>query len=140
MLLFFFFSALLSAYLLFDDFFMFHEELGPRYLRLNEKLIVVLLGVTVLTYLIYFRKIIMLQTNCFLLFLSLGLLGTSVAVDSIFYKALSARIGYNWAFFIEDGAKWLGIGAWCSYYVQASYQSITNLSCKPCEGPVHKTG
>ena len=30
----------------------------------------------------------------------------------------------DWEYFIEDGAKWLGIASWCSYYVQTSYLFI----------------
>jgi len=34
------FSALLTAYLLFDDFFQFHENIAPRHLGLNEHAVV----------------------------------------------------------------------------------------------------
>ena len=129
---FFFFSALLSSYLLFDDFFMFHEELGPRYLGLNEKLIIALLGLATLVYLIYFGRIILFRTNWFFFFLALGFLSTSVAIDTFFYRWLAARIGFNWAFFLEDGTKWLGIVSWFSYYLQASHQALSNIRCNCC--------
>ena len=37
-------SALLSAYLLFDDFFLFHEDLASRYLGLDENVVFGLWG------------------------------------------------------------------------------------------------
>ena len=117
-------SGLLSAYLLMDDFFMVHEFLGPRYLGLPEKAIIALLGVSVLVYLAIFRAVILGQTPWLFLLLALGFLGTSAFSDVFFYRLLESRIGYNWAFFIEDGAKWLGIASWCSYFVRTAYQAL----------------
>ena len=125
---FFIFSGLLSAYLLFDDFFMFHEELGPRYLGLNEKVIVGLLGLCVLVYLVYFQRVILCRTNWLFLFLALAFLSTSAGIDTILYRGLEARIGFDWAFFLEDGAKWLGIASWCSYYTQTAYQALISAA------------
>lgn len=115
------FSSLLSVYLLLDDFFLFHENLASRYLGLSEKLLFVALGIALFTYLIVFRRII-LQTNFSVLLLALGFLATSVGIDVIL-ESWSLRLGH-WTFFFEDGAKWLGIASWCSYYVHTSYQLI----------------
>ncbi len=121
-------SAFLSAYLMLDDFFLFHEVLAKRYLGLDEKVIFVFLGIAVFAYLVSFRKII-LQTNVIVLLLALVFLSVSVAADAIFEPWLS-WLG-QWEYFIEDGAKWLGIVFWCSYYVETSFQFVTKINNMP---------
>lgn len=112
-------SALLSAYLLLDDFFLFHDELAPRYLGVDEKLVYAALGIAVCAYLIAFRRVI-LQTHFAVLLLALGFLGIAVVMDALLEPWLR-RLGH-WEYFFEDGAKWLGIACWCSYYVRTSHQ------------------
>lgn len=113
-------SAFLSAYLLFDDFFQFHEDLAFRYFRLNEKVIYAALGIAVSAYLIAFRRVI-LRTNFGILLLALGFLATSVVIDVLQHRLW--RLGH-WESCFENGAKWLGIAGWCSYYVDTSHQLL----------------
>lgn len=75
-------SAALSAYLLFDDFFQFHEYLAPKHLGLDDKIVYMALGIMVLVYLVAFRRIL-LQTNYSILLLSVAFLFVSLAVDAI---------------------------------------------------------
>jgi hypothetical protein len=121
-------SAALSTYLLFDDAFMFHENLASSYLGINEKVVLVLLGVAVFAYLFTFRNII-LKTHYYVLLLALGFLGFSVLIDVITVRWLD-ELGY-WIYFIEDGAKWIGIASWCSYYVHTSYHFVINAYAPP---------
>jgi hypothetical protein len=120
------YSAFLSVYFLFDDFFLFHEILASWYFGLSEKIIFAVLGITVSAYLIIFRRVI-LRTNFGILLMALGFLTTSVGVDTILEPWLSCRLGH-WEYFIEDGAKWLGISSWCSYYVETCYQFLVEES------------
>jgi hypothetical protein len=114
-------SALLSTYLLLDDFFQFHEALAIKYLGLSETIIFAVLAIFISAYLVSFRRTI-LQTNfCFLL-LALSFLAASVALDMISEQGW--LIG-EWEYFLEDGAKWLGIASWSSYYVHTSYQFLS---------------
>lgn len=115
-------SALLSMYLLFDDFFMFHEALASQYLGLDEEVVFAVLGVAVSIYLIAFGRVI-LRTNYVIFLLALGLLASSVVMDTILARWM-LRLGKNWVFFFEDGAKWLGIACWCSYYVHTSFKLV----------------
>lgn len=117
-----FFSALLSAYLLLDDLFLFHEKIAPVYLGLPEKMVIGILGIAVLSYLIAFRRII-LRTNFGVLLLALGFLATSVVIDSFFELLWTSQLD-NWAYFFEDGTKWLGIASWCGYYVHTSHEFL----------------
>ncbi len=116
-------SALLSGYLLLDDFFLFHENLAPRYLGLSEKFVFATLGIAVSAYLIAFRWII-LRTNFSTLLLSLGFLTTSVVIDVILEPWLG-QLGH-WMFLFEDGAKWLGIAFWSSYYVDTAHRLLVS--------------
>ena len=120
---FFIYSSCLSAYMLLDDLFLFHETLGPEYLGLDEKYIILALGISVFTYLILFRKVI-LQTNFWLLFLAVVFFIISVLFDKI---SLLQQIPDNFQHLLEDGNKWLGIASWCSYYTHTSYDFITKI-------------
>lgn len=117
------FSALLSAYLLFDDLFQFHEDLASRYLGLNEKVAVAALLIAISAYLIAFRRII-LRTNFTVLLLALGFFATSVVIDTLLCSE----------YFFEDGAKWLGIASWCSYFAQTSHQFLVSAFNQPTSG------
>jgi hypothetical protein len=116
-----FISAILSAYLLFDDFFLFHDDLAPRYLGLDEKVVYAALAFAVLIYLVKFWRTI-LRTNYGFFVLALGFLSASVMIDVFVDPGRSGL--RHWQFFLEDGAKFLGIASWCSYYVRTSYQFV----------------
>ncbi len=121
-------SGILSAYLMLDDAFMLHEALVPGYFGISEKVVFVILGICVLSYLMIFRRII-LETRYHFLLLSLGFLSLSVVIDTILQLWL--RPLGHWELFFEDGAKWLGIASWCSYYVHTSYQFVINVHARP---------
>lgn len=116
-------SSLLSTYLMLDDAFLFHEVLAFTYFGIDEKIVLLTLGIAVLAYLVSFRQTI-LKTNYRVLLLAFGFLTLSVLTDGIldpWFWSLG-----HWEYFIEDGAKWLGIASWCSYYVQTSYIFVIN--------------
>ena len=120
------FSGFLSAYLLFDVFFQFHEYLAPRHLGLDDKIVYMALGIMVLVYLIVFRRILQ-QTNYGILLLSAAFLFLSLSVDAIFGKWLSLDqldSRRNIEFLLEDGAQFMGITCLCSYFAYTSRQLI----------------
>ncbi|MCB0453651.1 MAG: hypothetical protein KDC94_12365 [Aequorivita sp.] len=119
--LFLLYSSLLSAYLMLDDLFQFHEDLSSD-IGLNQKVVYLFLVTAVITYLIYFRKIL-LQTNIIPFLIALGFLFLSVFTDTIVYKIFGDQLG-DWLYLIEDGAKWLGIVFWCYYFFDTSFQLI----------------
>jgi hypothetical protein len=113
-------SGILTTYLLFDDFFLFHDRLVEAMFGLTDDYVYAVLGPTVLLYLFIYRRTI-LQTNYILLFLALGFLGMSVMTDAA--SPWLWRLE-DWEYFIEDGFKWLGIISWCMYFGNASYDFI----------------
>lgn len=116
-------SALLSAYLMLDDAFLFHEDIAERIFGLNEKAVFVVLGLAVLAYLFRFNRVI-LQTNYLHLLAAFVFLSSSVTVDSILEPWVE-NLG-DWEFLIEDGAKWLGIVSWCVYHTQTAFSFVLN--------------
>lgn len=100
-------AGLMSAGLLLDDFFMFHEYLGPIHLGLDEKAIHVFYACVMAAYLLRHRRLI-LQSNYRLLVAALALFGGSMAVDQ--------AQATGWWHLAEDGCKVLGIASWFGYH------------------------
>ena len=119
--LFLLYSSLLSTFLMLDDLFQFHEDLSTM-IGLNQKVIYVLLATAVITYLINFRKIL-IQTNIIPFIIALASLFLSIVLDTIVYKIFGSQLG-DWLYFMEDGAKWIGIVFWCFYFSYTSFQLI----------------
>lgn len=127
------FSALLSSYLLFDDLFQIHDNLFEDLAGGSEYVAFAATGIAICAYLIAFREII-LRTNFSLLLLALGFFAASVAIDLILYPWF-LPFGH-WEHLFEDGAKWLGISCWCSYYVFTSRQLLTSIFGNPSANPI----
>jgi hypothetical protein len=123
-----FYSALLSAYLLFDDFFVFHDVLAPLHLGLHEIVVYAAIAFAVLIYLMKFWRTI-LGTNYGFFVLALGFLSASVMIDVFVDPGRSGL--RQWQFFLEDGAKFLGIASWFSYYVRTSYEFLIRACSLP---------
>jgi hypothetical protein len=120
-------SAFLSAYLLLDDCFQVHQ-MASWYSGLSDNLFYLALGIAVSAYLIAFRRVIV-RTSYLVLAVAVGFLACSVVIDAFLVPYLR-RYGH-WMYLFEDGAKWLGIASWCSYYVHTSHQLLVNTFEKP---------
>jgi hypothetical protein len=118
-------AGLLSAYLMLDDLFMFHENLVEHYIGMSEDGLYACLGVATLVFLFRFRAFI-LHSDFGYLLLALGFLATSVFIDTVVDYALPV---FADKFPIlediaEDGSKWIGIAFWACYYLRTCYQMI----------------
>jgi hypothetical protein len=76
------YSAFLSTYLLFDDFFELHEHYIPNLLSIDEKIIYIILGLATLVLIIRFYKVI-LQTNYIIMVMAVTFFAMSIAADGI---------------------------------------------------------
>lgn len=114
-------SSLLAFFLLFDDLFLFHEDLAQRYLGIGQKTVIGALALWVLAWLVCYRRVIV-ETDYGALIAATVLLSVSVLLDQV-QGFLQVRIG-NWVYLVEDAPKWVGIASWCSYFVQTSYRSL----------------
>ncbi|NIS91284.1 MAG: hypothetical protein GTN98_14620 [Woeseiaceae bacterium] len=105
------FSALLTILLGLDDALMMHEKVFPEIFGIPENFVLVSYVVLLLAFLFFFRGVI-IRTDMKLLVFSLFLFGASMLVDFFLVSAEFLDLIY----FIEDGAKFGGIVAWCGFF------------------------
>lgn len=122
-------ASILTAALLFDDVFQFHEEIGEDYLGISEKVSVVALASLALFFL--FSNVREILTSEYLILgLALALLGLSVFLDAADFEDFG-RIGrfFNEQLqtFAEDGLKFAGLVTWLVYFARYSSQRIKGL-------------
>ena len=117
---FFLWSAGISTVLLFDDLFLIHEQVMPRYLGISEKKVLASYGLLVLGYLVRWWKQI-LQTDYLLLVLAFVFFGISVFVD------LAMKFGLNSPDWVEDLFKLTGIVSWSAYYLRTCLTQLNGL-------------
>lgn len=110
----------ITTVLALDDLYMFHERLGPNLLGISEKaiyiayiLIIIILGFR------YWK--VLLETSFYGLAIALFCFAFSAFIDFFIQLILLDRIG-QWSTFIEEGAKWIGIVWWCSYFLHTCQQ------------------
>lgn len=115
-------SGLFTAVLLVDDIMLVHDEILPRYAGISGELYGILYVVAMLGYLVAFRRALM-RTNYVLLAAALTCFGVSTLVD-LGSSRLSEIIASSIVIFVEDGAKFLGIGTWLAYFVSVVRQSL----------------
>jgi hypothetical protein len=108
----------LTAVLMFDDLFMFHESIAPWYLHVPEKAVLILYGLYALYAFSHFRKIVLTNDIRFLV-LAACAFGSSVLIDQI------SEIYYiPGEYLFEDGAKFVGIASWLAYFVDLSFHKV----------------
>lgn len=115
----------LTTVLMFDDLFMFHESLGPWYLHVPEKATLAMYGLYASFCFVYFRKII-LGNKLRYLILSIAAFGFSVLIDQA-----SDVVNIRGEYFLEDGAKLVGIASWLAYFVDFSFNKIMTVLHQP---------
>lgn len=118
-------AAALSALLLFDDLFQFHETLAKQYLGISEIVVYAILLLAAGAHLWFFRRRIF-QGHWRLLAAALGLLGASLLLDVGLDRYL--WYGGDLVYLLEDGLKLLGIAAWCSFHALRAMEALTARS------------
>ena len=106
----------ITAILMLDDLFLFHESIAPRVFNIPENSVYVFYGLIVLFSIIRFRRTI-LQTNWIILSLAFTFFALSIAND--LFKGLFILPSST---FIEDSFKLLGIVSWVYYFILSSVQ------------------
>lgn len=114
-------SGLLTALLLFDDLFMFHDYLAITHLDIEQTTVYIIYFILAITWFIYFLDEI--RSNDFMILLLAGLfLGLSVIGDFILPQE-------GIAYMFEDASKFFGIVTWTIYFIRVSrnkFQIIEN--------------
>jgi hypothetical protein len=117
-------SAILTAILVLDDIFLFHEEIAPLYLHLDELVVFaayMLVGVGFVS--LNWREI--LTSEYALLLLAFALFAASIALDAVPKEALPE--GFFWEqleLFLEDAFKFAGMVTWLLYYARYALQRM----------------
>jgi len=132
------FLLLASAFnivLMLDDMFLFHEEIAPDYLGINEKIVMItylLLGLSF----VFFNWQEILDSEYAILGLALGLFAISIFFDAIpdpWYKSIYTLDKLE--HMIEDGAKFAGIVTWLAFFTRYAYAKFSQLIGMPGKTP-----
>ena len=125
-------AALLTAVLLLDDFFLFHEDIGPDYLHIGEKAIVLFYLLLCIGFLLFNINEI-LSSEFMILGVALALFGLSIFIDAVDLDEIDLYerfINDQLEIFVEDGLKFLGVATWLAYFARYGYQKIVSLDRK----------
>ena len=109
-------AGILTLILLLDDFFLIHDILFPRVLRLSELLVYLFYLVAFPLFFLRHLKAIFAQTEYRILGLGVFLLGLSFLIDM---NVLPGGID------VEDGFKLAGMVAYSYYWIVTSHRLIT---------------
>ena len=130
---FFFWSGVLTAALLFDDLFQFHELIGPTWLHLPERGIYLAYFALMAVYLWRFRRIL-LGTDYLLLGLAGAFFAASIGFDLLTFVVPEGQLGPLEDLF-EDGTKLIGIALWLMFFARTALTSITAGATRAMGGP-----
>lgn len=105
-------GGVLTAVLLFDDAYLLHESVFPRYLGVDGSILFGTYAVAGVAYLASYRRVFF-RTNYSLLLLGFLAFAVSVAADyslELFFRET------GFLMMMEDGSKLVGVVAWTAYY------------------------
>jgi hypothetical protein len=120
-------GSILTGVLLLDDVFLFHEEIAPLYLHLNEDLVYAGYAIIGIGFVVLNWKEI-LSSEYAILMLALGLFGASIFLDALPLDTLNLR--YFWEqleFLLEDGCKFAGIATWLTFFVRYTIRRLPGV-------------
>lgn len=109
-------SALLTFMLAFDDLFLLHEEVFPRYFHVPENAVILTYINIFILYLILFRKTI-LSTEYFILALAFFFIGMAKVSDLL-------PLPEEKDTFLEDSIKLFGIVSWFIYFYRLNRRTF----------------
>lgn len=110
-------SGLMTTLLLFDDLFLLHDHIFPRYFGVKEKIVFLVYICLIFFGAVKFKECI-LETEYLVLIIALGFFGLSVFID-VLQPRIESFIGH-WRILFEDGFKLLGIVGWLGYFLRCS--------------------
>ena len=120
--LFLLFWGLMTLLLIFDDFFLFHDWIFPRYFDIiRERYTFFGYGIIMLIGMLIFWKTI-LKTEYLILFTAFVFFALSYVSDEVQHRLMS-MFG-EWFILFEDGLKLFGIMGWSGYCFRTCYLKI----------------
>jgi len=121
MIAFFISFGALTAVLMLDDLFMFHEKLAPEYLNISEKWVLLTYALYAAGSIYHFRDILFTHDMKFFI-ISFAAFASSVLLDQI-----ATRYYFPGEFLFEDGLKFIGIASWLTYFLNMASTHIMAL-------------
>ncbi|MFK5582851.1 hypothetical protein [Serinicoccus sp. LYQ131] len=115
-------AAFVTAVLLVDDLFMFHDEVLPQFMGVPEKVATIGVALFPLALLWFFRSTI-LKTPWRLLAIGVGYLAFMAVVDTLEHS-VTIPAHHVW----EEGAKFLGILHWCGYVILLAWGQARSVT------------
>lgn len=122
MLGFLYLSAVLTGWILLDDFFQMHDYWFIL-IGINENDAYIGLAIVLILYIVIFFRII-IKTNYILFLLALTFLFFSFVFDIIQHFYGFGKTGGRWYVFLEDAPKWIGACFWASYYFSTARRAL----------------
>jgi hypothetical protein len=120
-------AVILTAILLMDDIFLVHEDIGPDYLHVGEKTIVIAYFLITL-YFLFINRNEILTSDYLILGVALAMFGISIFLDAADlddYDRYSFIFTEQFQIFLEDGFKFVGITTWLLYFARYSFQTLS---------------
>lgn len=111
-------SCCVTFILCIDDAFLLHEEVFPKIIGIPENLVYAIYLIIMGGYVLKFYKTI-LKTDFIFFLMAITFLALSMLIDKIL----------SWKHLLEDGAKFIGIISWFTYFFKtglASFRSQKN--------------
>lgn len=112
-------AGLFSTFLMFDDMFLFHEEVASILLSIGQRKVYLMYFLVVLAFL-YFNRHEILSSEYLLLAIAMAAFGLSIALDVIddtFFEELAGSLYEKYEVLFEDGLKFVGIATWLAFYL-----------------------
>lgn len=120
-------AVILTTILLIDDIFLVHEDIGPDYLHVGEKTIVISYFLITL-YFLFVNRSEILTSDYLILGVALAMFGMSIFLDAVDledYDRYSFIFTDQFLIFLEDGFKFMGIATWLLYFARYSFQMLS---------------
>lgn len=115
-------GALLTTFLAFDDLLQLHIDLAGRVTSMGKPLVELGIASTAVVWAARNRAEI-LRTRAVVLGAAIGALATSILVDTTLDPSPA-----DWALLWEDGAKFLGILGWATFFTLTTLDVITSIA------------
>jgi len=122
-------SGLLTGLLLFDDFFLLHDEILPLYFGISGKVYGIGYVLLIVLYLFRFQPLIR-RSKYGLLLIALGFFAFSATVD-VLHSLVDNELDKSQLLLLEDGAKLMGITHWLAYFASVARTVCARLRLAP---------
>ncbi|MHB0915924.1 MAG: hypothetical protein ACYC5A_10500 [Thermoleophilia bacterium] len=117
---FFFYGGLITAWLMVDDLFLFHDVIFRENLGVSEIVTYPLYALVVGLFFYRFRELLK-GFDYVLMVLAAGFFAASMVTDLLIDRQIFTMPG---VYLFEDGFKFLGIGSWAMFFTRTAFSEV----------------